>query len=327
MDLGIDVSHYNSISDPHAARQNGVTFAWCKATEGTTTDPTFATKVAQLRAAGIVVGAYHFARAGDPAVQARYFAQVATEAGCLAVGALMPMLDMESADVRGAANSVVTAFADALNVWPLDVYGNLDWWENVLRPSGWGSRMILGHIARYNNVPGQPGWSYPRMAVHQYTDTGSVPGVAGNVDRNALMAGYDLAAITIGHLDQGGNVTTPAWYAEFPAGMAEGTWAAANGLGSKNPDGSVTVNVTDPKVQAWWTAVSHIRIGYLADQLVPGVDADAKAGFVQALAAIAALPAGQPPTDAQMDTFTAAMTKALPGYTVNITPTSTTGAT
>lgn len=46
-DYGIDVSHVHA---------NGITFAWCKATEGTEgtdyVDPTFASKVTQLRAAG-----------------------------------------------------------------------------------------------------------------------------------------------------------------------------------------------------------------------------------------------------------------------------------
>jgi hypothetical protein len=54
---------------------------------------------------------------------------------------------------------------------------------------------------------------------------------------------------------------------------------------------------------------------------IAGADSDVKADVAQLAAAVAALPAGQPPTDAQMAALTAAVTRALPGYTVNITPT------
>ncbi|TDQ01233.1 LysM peptidoglycan-binding domain-containing protein [Labedaea rhizosphaerae] len=201
MDYGIDVSHFNAIADAHAVRNNGITYAWVKATEGTNyVDPTFANKVKQLRAAGIRVGAYHFLRAGDAAAQARHFRDVAGDAGCLALGSLMPMADLESVDVRGTANPALIAFYDKLGVSPLDCYGNLDWWVTTLQPGRWSNRTILGHIARYNGKPGAPGWTYSRMACHQHSSTGTVPGIPGHVDRNATMAGYNLQAITIGNV-------------------------------------------------------------------------------------------------------------------------------
>lgn len=197
MDYGIDLSHWNAVVDAHAVRANGITYAWCKATEDTTyVDPTFVGKVAQLRAAGIVVGAYHFVRGSDPRAQARHFKSVAL--GCLAPGCLLPMLDMESADSRANANEYVRAFYDELAPGIAEVYGNLDWWTHVLRPTEWGDRNLLGHIARYNGDPGNPGYSYPKMAVHQHTSSGKVPGIPGNVDRNATMNGYMLSHLLIG---------------------------------------------------------------------------------------------------------------------------------
>lgn len=196
MDYGIDISHWNALVDANAVRANGITYAWCKATEGTAyVDPTFAGKVSQLRAAGIKVGAYHFMRGTDPRAQARHFRTVA--ATCLVPGSLVPMLDMEAADVRSNANEYVRAFYDELGPGIAEVYGNLDWWRNALRPADWGNRNIIGHIARYNGDPGNPGWTYPRMAVHQHTASGTVPGIPGNVDRNATMAGYGLADLLI----------------------------------------------------------------------------------------------------------------------------------
>jgi LysM repeat protein len=201
VDYGIDVSNYQAISDAYAVRDNGISFAWCKATEGLGyVDPTFAGKVAQLRAAGVTVGAYHFARGGDAVAQAQYFRGVAESAGCLDVGALMPMLDMEASDVEGDADAFVQAFYDGLGVSPMDVYANLDWYQRVLDPSAWGDRDILGHVAIWNGDPGNPGWSYSGLAVHQHTSNGTVPGIPGEVDRNATVGNFTLADITIGHV-------------------------------------------------------------------------------------------------------------------------------
>lgn len=201
MDYGTDLSMWNAVHNANAMRANGITYAWLKATEGVGyVDPSFYSKVRQLKAAGIVVGAYHFMRSGSAIAQAAHFRQVAGDAGCLDGGALMPMADMEANDVRVGANDYVTAFYDALRVEPMDCYGNLDWFRNILNFHAWGRRDVLGHLAHYNGDPGNPAWRYPRAAVHQHTQTGSIPGVAGNVDRNATMGTYDLASITIGRV-------------------------------------------------------------------------------------------------------------------------------
>lgn len=201
MDYGTDLSMWNAVNDADAMRANGITYAWLKCSEGVGyVDPTFFNKVRQLKSAGIVVGAYHFMRAGSASAQAQHFRQVAGDAGCLDAGALMPMADMEAADVRSDANDFVTAFYDALRVEPMDCYGNVDWWRNALNFNAWGRRDVLGHIAHYNGDPGNPAYTYPRAAVHQHTQTGSIPGIAGNVDRNATLGTYDLASITIGRV-------------------------------------------------------------------------------------------------------------------------------
>lgn len=209
MEYGIDLSHWNALVDADAVRANGITYAWCKATDGASyVDPTFMNKVAQLRAAGIVVGAYHFMHGQDVRGQAQHFKQVASVAGCLAPGALVPMLDMETADVRGNANAVIREFYDELMPGIAEVYGNSDWWRNVLRPETWGDRNIVGHIARYNGDPGNPGWSYTGMAFHQHTSGGTVPGIPGNVDRNVTMQTYTLDHLCIGGVVQ--SMPTPA---------------------------------------------------------------------------------------------------------------------
>lgn len=196
MDYGIDVSHFQTISDPGAVRANGISFAWCKATESVDwTDDSYTQKIGQLSGAGIAVGGYHFARPGDAAAQVDHFRTLA--GAQLAAGSLRPMLDMEDDAVRAEANAFVNAFYDRIGV-PLIVYGNLDWWSSqALNPAAWGQRDILGMIARYNGDPGNPGWTYPGLAVHQHSNEGKVDGIPGSVDRNATIGNHSLAEITI----------------------------------------------------------------------------------------------------------------------------------
>ena len=62
--LGTDVSHYQGSGINWATvKSAGVTFAWAKATESTSfTDSAFAINEANAKAAGVLIGAYHFAR-------------------------------------------------------------------------------------------------------------------------------------------------------------------------------------------------------------------------------------------------------------------------
>lgn len=91
--FGVDVSAYQGEVDwPQLARQ-GVTFAFCKATEGSGyADRTFRQNWANAQAAGILVGAYHFFSYDSPGeTQAENFiAQVP-----VTPGALPPVVDIE----------------------------------------------------------------------------------------------------------------------------------------------------------------------------------------------------------------------------------------
>ncbi len=58
---GVDVSHYQGDIDFETIAQQGISFAFIKATEGSgTTDERFAENWANARAAGLSAGAYHF---------------------------------------------------------------------------------------------------------------------------------------------------------------------------------------------------------------------------------------------------------------------------
>jgi lysozyme len=91
---GIDVSHYQGVVDWQQVAQNGMAFAFAKATEGITyVDPQLAANWDGIRVAGLVRGAYHFFEPNDDAAQqAQHFLSTVQ----LQPGDLPPVLDVET---------------------------------------------------------------------------------------------------------------------------------------------------------------------------------------------------------------------------------------
>lgn len=109
--LGVDVSDYQGggINWPAAKSSNSVAFAWAKATEGlTVNDADFGINETNAKAAGVLIGAYHFAHPElhlGPAgadQEASHFWGVAARYVTNGNACLMPMLDVES-DLSGAS--------------------------------------------------------------------------------------------------------------------------------------------------------------------------------------------------------------------------------
>ncbi len=96
---GIDVSHFQGQIDWKKVAASGVSFAFIKATEGTTfQDPQFQANWAGARDVGIIRGAYHFFRTELPAQQqADFFLSTvgATPLGAGGSSDLAPVLDCE----------------------------------------------------------------------------------------------------------------------------------------------------------------------------------------------------------------------------------------
>jgi LysM repeat protein len=228
-DYGIDISHWNRVDDWHAVRGNNITYASIKVSESTDfTDNAAAGHVNGARAAGIHTGGYHFARDTNINAQVDHFAAQLRARGLLASGSLAPMIDMEAAELRDNANPFLTAFItrfrQVTGIRRVLVYANLDWWTRVLRPNDWADADVLLWIARYNGDPGNPGWAHPKLALHQHTSSGTVPGIPGNVDRNATIGTYNL-----GHLTLDGTGTPAPGPAPAPQPPAPRTYTVKSG--------------------------------------------------------------------------------------------------
>lgn len=191
---GIDVSRYQGDIDWGRAAASGVRFAYIKATEGgDIADPQFASHWYGARAAGVPRGAYHFyyfCRTG--AEQAAWFIQNAPREA----GALPPVLDMEwtrsrncpsrpdPETVRAEAASFLAIVSAYYGRRPV-IYTTVDFFEEnqMWRLNGYEFwlRSVAGHP---RDVYDGHHWSF-----WQYTGTGLVPGVRGQVDLNAFAGG------------------------------------------------------------------------------------------------------------------------------------------
>lgn len=200
-DYGIDISHHNAVDDWKAVRGNNITYTILKVTESVDFIDDAATgHNIGARDQGIVTGGYHFARPVDVGQQVAHFAAQLNARKLIDRGSLWPTLDME-AEGFGNPNAFVAdfirQFRDRTGVRGMIVYANLNWFQNILRPDDWADDNVLLWIARYNGDPGNPGWAHPRLALHQHSNEGQVPGIPGPVDRNATIGAYTRGHFTL----------------------------------------------------------------------------------------------------------------------------------
>lgn len=189
MITGPDISHHQGAVNWAAVAAAGHQFAVIKATEGVGfVDPQLAANRAGAHAAGLAVGLYHFARAGNPAAEAAYFTGVTgqLQAGEFAV------LDWEvpAADPVGWCTAWLAAVRGQLGMKPLlylnrSTLNGYNWSPVVAADSG------LWLAAYDGSTAAVASGAWPGLAMKQYTDKGSVPGVAGPVDVNVFYGTAD----------------------------------------------------------------------------------------------------------------------------------------
>ena len=190
---GIDAARFQTSIDWNVARANGVNFAFLKATEGgDLLDPAFKDHWRSANRAGVATGAYHFYYfCTTPEVQAQWFIRNVPRTR----GALPPVLDMEwnpfsptCAKVRPPAR---------------EVQRQMRTWLRIVE-AHFGQKPIIYTTPRFykeNNLSGFKGYEYwlrttaktPREAYPgqgwrfwQYSATGIIPGIKGEVDLNAF---------------------------------------------------------------------------------------------------------------------------------------------
>lgn len=196
---GLDVSVYQGTIDWAKVKAASKRFAIIRASAGTLTDDTqYEANRAGARANGIPFSAYHFANpdvtpdktvAQDATLEANWFLQNATPAS----GDMIPALDVEKTNglsvsqMQTWVSTWLTRVSSALGVKPM-IYTSPNFWStymgNTTQFADGGYKILwIAHwtSASQPTVPannwGGNGWTF-----WQYTSSGTVSGISGNVD-------------------------------------------------------------------------------------------------------------------------------------------------
>lgn len=196
---GIDVSHYQGRIDWHrVSKDHRVKFAYLKATESTSlTDDTYAYNLHEAKRHGIPVGAYHFFSPSTPAQQqlANFLSKVEVRKQDL-----VPIIDVELIPRRGGSvgqflmrlRQFVDGVERAFGCKPM-IYTGQNFYNKHLKGM-FKSYPLM--IAKYSE--GAPVLSDgARYVIWQFTASGSVDGIKGNVDRSCFMDDFDVDDIRI----------------------------------------------------------------------------------------------------------------------------------
>ena len=189
---GIDVSRYQGAITWTSVRNAGIQFAFIKATEGITLrDSRFSANYPAAHRAGVIRGAYHFARpsSSSGAAQANFFA---SNGGAWSRDnrTLPGALDLEAGCYGKTPSAMVAWIRDFLTTYfartrrHAVIYTTTSWWLTCTgNYAGFAVNNPLW-IARWASTPGAlpAGWRY--YTFWQYTDRGRVAGITGNVDRD-----------------------------------------------------------------------------------------------------------------------------------------------
>ena len=218
---GPDVASYQHPATPayphgkpinwNTVRSDGMEFAIVKATESTTyKNPFFDDDYDGALAAGMVHGAYHFARPAYPiastaTAQAAYFVKQLGDVNTPAT--LPPVLDLEVTGGLPRADLVTwTQFflyrVRALTGRTPMLYTYPSFWSDVLNDPGAFSRFPLWMASYCKPVPG---CSPSQVDLWQYTSSSSIAGISGGVDQSRFQGTRALPWTTLSD----GTVTAP----------------------------------------------------------------------------------------------------------------------
>ncbi|PYE49871.1 lysozyme [Paenibacillus barcinonensis] len=198
---GIDVSHHNGNIDFKKVAADGISFVFIKATQGKSfRSSKFLQFVRDAKAAGLLIGAYHYvddsAGSVDAAkAEAQNFYRAIQDAGGIGVFDLPPVMDYES-NKNGHSKATITAVAKTLleevhkltGVKPL-VYTYPAFIGNFTGLSSyplWIARYSTQTPADASGWTGWDFWQYSDGAAGGYLPRGNrkVDGISGAVDLN-----------------------------------------------------------------------------------------------------------------------------------------------
>lgn len=195
--FGIDVSRYQGeINWNEVSRDKRVTYVYMKATESTgLVDRTYRYNLREAKRVGLPVGVYHFFSPKTSAHQqlANFMRAVQPH-----TQDLIPIVDVEIAPKR---KSQVNAFLKRLRVFINGVEKYFGCKPIIYTSQSFYKEFLAGKfldcpfmLAKYSDETPDVGEDI-RFLIWQFTASGSISGITGNVDRSCLMNHYTIEDI------------------------------------------------------------------------------------------------------------------------------------
>ncbi len=187
--FGIDVSKWQGDIDWDRVAAAGVRYAFIRVSDGLRhVDQKFERNWAEARRVGILRGVYQYFRPNqDPTDQASFVVDSLRDNG--GVGELPPVIDVEAdedrdpADIEAAVGEWIEHVQDELTVAPM-IYSGFYFWRDHVGGVDTFSHLPLWH-PQYTAAPcPRIADAWDDWAFWQYTSSGRVDGIAGNVDLN-----------------------------------------------------------------------------------------------------------------------------------------------
>jgi len=192
--FGIDVSKWQGTIDWAKVKAAGVKYAFIRVSDGITTiDGQFPANWAGAAANGIPRGVYQFFRPNRDALQQAQI--VIDHLDLYGMGELPPVIDVEAnGDLAPAAVAAqvgiwMDEIESTLGVRPI-IYSGSYFWDDNVNSAAWSSYPFW--IAHYTSAecPRLP-QDWADWTFWQYSSTGAVNGIAGNVDTNRFAGTAD----------------------------------------------------------------------------------------------------------------------------------------
>jgi lysozyme len=253
---GIDVSVWQGSVNWQSVKNSGITFGIARVSYGTSVDTWFDANWNGMKSVGLIRGAYQFfLPQQDPIAQADVMIKAM---GQLGAGDLPPVADVEDTGGQSAAT-----IATKLKQWaqhieaatgkkPIIYTGKYFWQDNVASFDFGGYPLWIPNYSF--NCPNLPDNYWSDWLFFQYSSTGSVPGVSGNVDRNKFNGTLsDLQAYANGGPAYAAKFVSQSFpYASAPplqilAGDKLDAYIEMQNVGTKPWDSNTLLATTEPR--------------------------------------------------------------------------------
>ncbi len=247
---GIDVSKWQGTIDWNQVRQSGIEFAMIRAATGLTSDPNCEANLKGAEGAGLPVGLYLYSYALDVAQaekEADFLLQTA-EGHKISYPMAIDMEDKSQQQLTNAQRTeIALAFASKIReagFVPM-LYASKYWLENLFDRGRLGNVEIW--VAQWGGQNSYNG-SY---GMWQYSNTGKVRGIGGNVDLDCACKDYPAMMAGEGWVRRGSR-----WY----YGNCRDTWKKIDGRWYWfEPDGMAATGIQE--VGGKWYVFADKSIG------------------------------------------------------------------